>query len=93
MTEKKPMTPEERRLQRIAQLKARLQQEEARLSQEKRKERTGQLVAFGVYVEEALKSAGDEEIIVLEDGLKKYLSGRTLEKALAGLQRVLSERQ
>ena len=52
MQDNKTATPEERRLQRIAQLKAKLQKEEALLSKDKRKERDGQLIAFGVYVEE-----------------------------------------
>lgn len=47
-------TSEQKRLDRIAQLKAKLQKEEARLSKIKRKERDGQLIAFGVYIEEFL---------------------------------------
>lgn len=46
MEEKKQLTTEERRLQRIAQLKARLQKEEARLADSERKKRTGQLVSW-----------------------------------------------
>lgn len=46
--------------QRIAQLKAMLQQEEAKQNQEERKRRTGQLVAFGVYIEEFFKTSDDE---------------------------------
>lgn len=59
MEEKKQLTTEERRLQRIAQLKARLQKEEARLADSERKKRTGQLVSWGVMVEEIFKSADE----------------------------------
>lgn len=88
MHDNKIVTPEERRLQRIAQLKAKLQKEEARLSNDKRKERNGQLIAFGVYVEEFFKSADMDERNRLEESMKKHLSGRNLERALAGLSRI-----
>jgi hypothetical protein len=88
MQKNKIATPEERRLQRIAQLKAKLQKEEARLSKDKRKERDGQLIAFGVYVEEFFKSADMEGRKRLEESIKKHLSGRNLERALAGLARM-----
>ena len=88
MQDNKIATPEERRLQRIAQLKAKLQKEEARLSNDKRKERNGQLIAFGVYVEEFFKSADMDERNRLEESMKKHLSGRNLERALAGLSRI-----
>ena len=88
MHDNKIVTPEERRLQRIAQLKAKLRKEEARLSNDKRKERNGQLIAFGVYVEEFFKSADMDERNRLEESMKKHLSGRNLERALAGLSRI-----
>ena len=88
MHDNKIVTPEEKRLQRIAQLKAKLQKEEARLSNDKRKERNGQLIAFGVYVEEFFKSADMDERNRLEESMKKHLSGRNLERALAGLSRI-----
>jgi hypothetical protein len=88
MQDNKIITPEERRLKRIAQLKAKLQKEEARLSKDKRKERDGQLIAFGVYVEEFFKHADVEERTRLEESIKKHLSGRNFERALAGLVRM-----
>ena len=88
MQNNKTATPEERRLQRIAQLKAKLQKEEALLSKDKRKERDGQLIAFGVYVEEFFKSADMEGRKRLEESIKKHLAGRNLERALAGLARM-----
>lgn len=83
-------TSEQKRLDRIAQLKAKLQKEEARLSKIKRKERDGQLIAFGVYIEEFFKSADDDGKRKLEESIKKHLSGRNLERALAGLERLRS---
>lgn len=88
MQNNKTATPEERRLQRIAQLKAKLQKEEAQLSKDKRKERDGQLIAFGVYVEEFFKSADKDGRKRLEESIKKHLSGRNLERALVGLARI-----
>lgn len=88
MEEKQQLTTEEKRLQKIAQLKARLQKEEARLNQDKRKERNGQLVACGVLVEEMFK-AGDE--IARQkwiDGAKKHLKDRNLDRALACFERL-----
>jgi tRNA A37 methylthiotransferase MiaB len=41
MEEKQQLTTEERRKQKIAQLKAQLQKEESRLNKDKRKERDG----------------------------------------------------
>lgn len=55
MEGKSKLTQEEKRLKRIAQLKAMLQQEEAKQNQEERKRRTGQLVAFGVTSRNSLK--------------------------------------
>ncbi len=86
--EKDSLTTEERRLKRIAQLKAKLQKEEARQTQSERKKRDGQLVAFGVYVEEFFKTADEDGRKRLEESIKKHLSGRNLERAIEGLQRL-----
>lgn len=86
--EKDSLTTEERRLKRIAQLKAKLQKEEARQTQSERKKRDGQLVAFGVYVEEFFKTADEDGRKRLEESIKKHLSGRNLERAVEGLQRL-----
>ena len=88
MDEKQPLTTEERRKQRIAQLKAQLQKEEARLSKDKRKERDGQLIAFGVLVEEMFKAAEPENRQKWIDGAKKHLKDRNLTRALAGFERL-----
>jgi hypothetical protein len=88
MEGKSKLTQEEKRLKRIAQLKAMLQQEEAKQNQEERKRRTGQLVAFGVYFEEFFNISNEETRKRLEESIKKHLSGRNLERALDGIKRL-----
>lgn len=88
MKKRQPLTTEERRKQKIAQLKAKLQNEEARFNKDKRKERDGQLIAFGVYVEEFFRGTDVDGKKRLEESIKKHLAGRNLERALAGLARL-----
>lgn len=88
MEEKQQLTTEERRKKRIAQLKAQLQKEEARLSKDKRKERDGQLIAFGVLVEEMFKSGDETARKKWIDGAKKHLKERNLARAIAGFERL-----
>ena len=88
MEEKQQLTTEERRKQKIAQLKAQLQKEESRLNKDKRKERDGQLIAFGVLVEEMFKTAEPENRQKRLDGAKKHLKDRNLTRALAGFERL-----
>lgn len=88
MEEKQPLTTEERRKQKIAQLKAQLQKEESRLNKDKRKERDGQLIAFGVLVEEVFKAGDEAGRQKLIESAKKHLKDRTLARALAGFERL-----
>ena len=88
MEGKSKLTQEEKRLKRIAHLKAMLQQEEAKQNQEERKRRTGQLVAFGVYFEEFFRISNEETRKRLEESIKKHLSGRNLDRALDGIKRL-----
>ena len=88
MEEKQQLTTEERRKQKIAQLKAQLQKEESRLNKDKRKERDGQHIAFGVLVEEMFKTAEPENRQKWLDGAKKHLKDRNLTRALAGFERL-----
>lgn len=88
MEEKKALTTEEKRRNKIAQLKAQLQKEEARLNQDKRKERNGQLIALGVLVEEMYKSGDETARQKWLDGAKKHLKDRNLTRALAGFERL-----
>lgn len=90
MVEKTLLTPEERRMKRIEKLKAKLQKEEALANAAKRKERNGQLIAWGVLIEEMYKAADEQAKQRWKDGAKKHLSGRNLERALAGFERIQS---
>ena len=83
----KAQTTREKRLARIAQLEAQIQKEKARLNEEKRKERNGQLIAFGVFMEEYLKDR-PEKIPSMKQLMEKLLEGRNLNRALAGVERI-----
>lgn len=79
------MTKATERLERLqqqeVQLKARIQQERAKISASARKERTGKLVAWGVAVEQLLADdTFKDEWWKLQ--CQRVLSGRTLERAL-----------
>lgn len=82
------LTTAEKRKLKIEQLKARLQKEESRLNAQLRKERTGQLMAFGIYLEAFLKVATPEERELIRTRMGEILEGRNLERALAGLARI-----
>ena len=81
---------QERREERIKQLKAKLQKEQARMTTARRKERNAYLYAFGVMCEAwGVKSHANFE--ALEAMCRACLNGRTLDRALLGLE-VLKER-
>ncbi len=86
--DKKKFTIDEKKVLQIAQLKAQLQRAESQLAQKRKKDRDGQLVAWGVYVEEFYKHADESGKQKLEDSIKKHLTGRNLDRALAGLARL-----
>ena len=88
MEEKQALTTEEKRKLKIAQLKAQLQKEESRLNKDKRKERDGQLIAFGVLIEEAFKTGDEAARQKWVDLAKKHLKDRNLTRALAGFERL-----
>lgn len=88
MEEKRQLTTEERRKLEITKLKAQLQKKEAQLNQSQRKKRNGQLVAFGVMVEEVFKVADEAGRQKLIETAKKHLKDRTLTKALEGYERL-----
>lgn len=89
--EKEQLTTAEKRKLKIEQLKARLQKEESRLNAQLRKERTGQLMAFGIYLEAFLKVATPEERKQIKTSMDRLLDGRNLERALAGIKRLEKE--
>lgn len=79
------MTPSTERLERLKkqeeQLKARIQQEQARISASAKKERDGKLIAWGVAVEQLLADdTFQAEWWKLQ--CQRVLSGRTLERSL-----------
>lgn len=89
--EKEQLTTAEKRKLKIEQLKARLQKEESRLNAQLRKERTGQLMAFGIYLEAYLKVATPDERKQLKTQMEGLLNGRNLERALSGIKRIEKE--
>ena len=89
--EKEQLTTAEKRKLKIEQLKARLQKEESRLNAQLRKERTGQLMAFGIYLEAFLKVATPEERTQIKTRMGEILEGRNLDRALAGINRLEKE--
>lgn len=82
------LTTEQKRAKRIAQLRARLQKEEARQAEDQRKKRNGQLVSWGVMVEEIFKNADEAGRQRLIDSAKKHLKERNLQRALEGFSRL-----
>lgn len=92
MKDKSPetRTSKEKRIDKISQLKAQIQKEQAKLKEESRKERNGQLIAFGIWVENFLKSNPDK-IDEMRDSAKKLLADRNLERFLSGIKRIAEE--
>ena len=82
------LTTAQKRANRIAQLRARLQKEEARQAEDLRKKRNGQLVSWGVMVEEIFKSADEAGKQRLMDSARKHLKERNLQRALEGFSRL-----
>ena len=81
------MTPSTERLERLkkqeAQLKARIQNEKAKLNKTANKQRTGKLIAWGVAVEQLLADdTFQAEWWKLQ--CQRVLTGQTLERALGG---------
>ena len=61
----------------------------SRKAKDARSERTGELIAFGILVEELFRAGGQEAPKKWEDGAKKHLSGRNLQRALSGFARLM----
>jgi hypothetical protein len=80
------VTPSTERLERLKkqeeQLKARIQNEKAKLSASARKQRTGKLIAWGVVIEQKL-AQGEISLEDWNQECQRLLNGRTLERALA----------
>lgn len=82
------LTTEQKRAKRIAQLRSKLQKEESRQAEDLRKKRNGQLVSWGVMVEEIFKSADEAGRQRLVESAKRYLKDRNLQRALEGFSRL-----
>lgn len=79
---------EQKRIHKISQLKARLQKEEALLKQSYRKKRNGELISFGILVEELYKNATAAEQIQWKKKAHQHLKDRNLTRAMAGFERL-----
>ena len=90
-SEKEKMTARDRQLARIDQLKARLQNEEAKLRSQARKERNAQLVALGVFWEICSRNQTREQLKEMREAMREVLKGRTLNLALAAVDRIEKE--
>ena len=82
------LTTEQKREKRIAQLRAKLQKEEAKQADSQRKKRNGQLISWGILVEEVFKNADEASRQQLIDSAKKHLKNRNLQRALEGFARL-----
>lgn len=85
------LTVRQKQLERINQLKAKLERAQNRLTSADRKARNGQLIVFGVYLEEVYKKANEEGRKRIEDSIKEHLTGRNLTRALEGIARLKEE--
>ena len=84
---KKQLSAKER-TKRISELTAKLQQLQASQDAADRKTRDGQLIAFGVGVEEAYKKSNAAGRQKLVEWVKRYLKDSTLKRASAGFERL-----
>jgi len=82
---------QEKQQKKVAILKARLQKEEARLNHRLRKDRTGQLVAAGVLVEQVYKTGDTKIREQLKEWAEANLKDRNLERTLAMFARLETE--
>lgn len=90
-TQKTLFTATEKQEKRIEQLKSQLQKETARLSAVKRKDRNGQLISFGLYVEALYKCADLDVRKKIQTEVSNLLEGRTADRARAGFSRLDEE--
>ena len=90
-SEKEKMTARDRQIAKIDQLKARLQNEEAKLRSQARKERNAQLVALGVFWEICSRDQTEDQLKEMREAMRKVLKGRSLNLALAAVDRIEKE--
>ena len=71
--------------------KQKLAQKAAALNKEARKERSGQLIAWGIMVESRYRNAAPEHRKRLISAAREFLKDRNLSRALAGFARLDDE--
>ena len=76
---------------RLQRQKQKLAQKAAALNKEARKERTGQLIAWGIMVEAMYRNAAPEQRKRLISAAREFLKDRNLSRALAGFVRLDDE--
>ena len=76
---------------RLQRQKQKLAQKAAALNKEARKERTGQLIAWGIMVESRYRNAVPEHRERLISAAREFLKDRNLSRALAGFARLDDE--
>lgn len=86
------LTSREKREQRIEQLKARLQREQNLHAKELKRERNGQLIAWGILVELMYKLSPDTRPY-FKNAAEKLMKDRNLNRALNGFARLDDEIQ
>ena len=74
----------------VERLEAELKEKKAQISREKRKERGGQLVALGIMVETAFKTAAPGQKTMLR-GWAEKLDARNKQRVLAAFERLNAE--
>ena len=90
-SKKEKMTARDRQIAKIDQLKERLQNEEAKLRSSARKERNAQLIALGVFWEICSRGQDEKQLEGMREAMRKVLKGRTLNLALAAVDRIEKE--
>ena len=91
--EKQKLSARERQIARIEQLKKQLQQEEAKLKANTRKERNSQLVALGIFFEQALLDVPQDEFEAVWESARENLKGHTRERVLVAMERLARQRK
>lgn len=71
--------------------KQKLAQKAAALNKEARRERTGQLIAWGIMVEAQYRNAAPEQRERIISAAREFLKDRNLSRALAGFVRLDGE--
>lgn len=86
------LTTMEKRKKRVEDLRARLAAETAKLKKDSRKERTGQLIAFGIFFERYYKKLGPQDRMNVYMDSGKFLDARNSERFNAGIKRLDAEK-